>query len=627
MTALAAIASPRGGPICEAHLAAMLAASPRPHDRAARWIDAHAGLACAAADTLPAEDTDEQPLVDAGRRIAVVFDGRLDNRDDLHAHLGLGGRLSDCRLVLEAFARWGEDAPARLLGDFAIILWDGASRRLLAARDHMGVRPLYFSERSQSVLCATDVAQLLAHPAVAAAPCEAVVADYLANQVRNDAATLYRDVRRVPAGHVLIADARGVRLRAYWRPEPRTAIRYRRDSEYADHCRELILRSVSARLRARRPAAALLSGGIDSSSVVCAGVRALRAGGPSPYSIVFPGHPESDESDYVRAVAGHCGIQPILVPSQPLPAAAFAAHAARWCELPAFPADEGARPLHRAIAAAGHRTALTGAGADFLFSGSIFAYADLLRQRRPLAALRRFRDDGAGASMDQFATGLIQAGIWPLLPARMKRLLRPLARRFAARRAQPAWLRLRVRDPERMPEAPRGGSYATEEIVRTLASGMLPLFLHAAERVAVEEGVELRHPFMDARLVDFALSIPEEQRRRGPYTKFVVREALGDDLPPSVRRRRTKGDFAHLVVEALERLGGAAFFESLQIADAGWIAADGARRTYADMRRQLPRGPEAYGQYVPELWALASVELWHRALFPRAAGRPVAVAV
>ena len=144
---------------------------------------------------------------------------------------------------------------------------------------------------------------------------------------------------------------------------------------------------------------------------------------------------------------------------------------------------------------------------------------------------------------------------------------------------------------------------------------MLPLFLSAAGRTAVEGGVELRHPFVDLRLVEFALNIPEEQRRRGPFIKFVLRQAMGEDLPDVVRLRTTKGDFAHLVVEAIEAVGGERLFETLRVAESGWVDPAAALRTYQALRRSLPQGHAVYGAYVPELWAIASLETWYREAF------------
>jgi hypothetical protein len=117
------------------------------------------------------------------------------------------------------------------------------------------------------------------------------------------------------------------------------------------------------------------------------------------------------------------------------------------------------------------------------------------------------------------------------------------------------------------------------------------------------------------RLVEFALAIPDDQRKRGRYTKYVLRQALGSDLEESVRSRRTKGDFSHAIVEAIESVGGERFFTNLQISEAGWVHGDVVAAKYRTMRSQYPQGPSVYGDHVPALWMIAAVELWFRSAF------------
>lgn len=619
MSGVAAIVQRDGGRPPADDLRRMLDASPhRAPDGTSSWICDGVALGFLAFHTLPEAHVEPQPLVDSSRRLALAFDGRLDNREELCAALELDAAdtVSDSRITLEALARWRAEAASRLYGDFAFVAWDGDARRLIAARDHMGIRPLHYHDGGSFVVCATDVVQILSHPRVPRAPDSETAADYLANDESNSPPSLYRDIFRVPPGHVLVIDAHGARLHCYWRPEPRSPIRYRRNEEYAEHCRELLGRSVAARLRSRTTTAALLSGGIDSSSIVATAHRVLRhANAPLPFSVVFPHDPDADERPFVEALCAHCGLEPSCSEPPRMRGEAFHAQGARWLDIPGFPADEWTRPLYVEMERRGCRVALSGGGADFLFSGSIFQYADLLRQFRVLAAVRRFLDDGRGDAMDQSRLGLIKAGAWPLLPVPLKRKLRPLARRVMRIEDHPEWLRTPRRARPPYPEHPRGGSHATEEAVRLAESGGLTVSLHAAERTAVEHAVELRFPYMDVRLVDFALSIPDEQRRQGPYIKFVLRQALGEDLPEAVRHRVSKGDFSRLGVTTFEALGGERFFGELAIAQAGWVDGEGPLRTYRRMRAQLPGGYDVYGAHIPELCAVMLVEIWFRAAF------------
>lgn len=612
MGALAAIVHWDGRPLGVEPLAAMArAAAYRSSDAVAIRSGERAALALVAfATTVGASAA---PLVDASRGLWFVFDGRLDNRDELREALAMDDpAASDAAIAREAFIRWSEGAAAHLLGDFAFVAWDDRRRRLVGSRDHLGVRPLHYHATPAHLVCATDLAQVLAHPAVPREPDPSTAADYLAGDIRNGPGTLFRGVCRVPPGHTVIAQDGRVRLERYWSAEPSAPLRYRGDEEYAAHCRELLIRGVTARLRTDRLAAAMLSGGLDSSAVVCLAHRVVKgAQAPRPFSMIYPDHPESDERPFIEAVAAHCHTTAVQVVPGAITGSELRRQARAWASTPSMPADEMAGTLYAAMRAQGHRVALTGAGGDFLFSGSPFQYADLLRRRQPLAAVRRFVDDWHAGDTGVSPLGLLQAGVWPLLPRRAKGLLRPLARRIARMSDPSPWLRLERRpDGATVPDEPRGASYATEDVTRQLASGMHAFFLECAERSAAQHHIELRHPFLDVRLVQFALDIPDEQRKRGRFTKFILREALGEDLPAMVRQRRTKGDFAHAIVEAVEALGGDRFFGALRIAEAGWVDGDLVAAKYRLMQSQYPLGPDVYGDHVPALWMIAAVELW-----------------
>jgi asparagine synthetase B (glutamine-hydrolysing) len=179
---------------------------------------------------------------------------------------------------------------------------------------------------------------------------------------------------------------------------------------------------------------------------------------------------------------------------------------------------------------------------------------------------------------------------------------------------RPSWLRLPL-ERRREPEHPRGGLFAVEDLVRSLTGGLHSFFLEGGERAGAEAFIEARHPLLDVRLTEFVLAIPEEQRRRGPILKFVLRKALEPELPEILARRTTKGDFAHCVWDAFEGLGGASFFRSLAIADEGWVDGDRVLALYQRMRDDVPRGPDCYGRHIPELWMIAAVEIWYRSAF------------
>jgi asparagine synthase (glutamine-hydrolysing) len=158
---------------------------------------------------------------------------------------------------------------------------------------------------------------------------------------------------------------------------------------------------------------------------------------------------------------------------------------------------------------------------------------------------------------------------------------------------------------------------ASWAIARDLNRGWTSYFLESLERDAAEWGLELRHPLYDRRIIEFALSLPEKQRRRGDVTKFVLRRAAR--LPPAVGTRTSKAELGSALSSLLAALGGRAFFERLRLADAGWVDAAEACRGYDVVCAAASPADRAASMLVARLWLLASIEVWFRACYDRSA--------
>jgi len=421
---------------------------------------------------------------------------------------------------------------------------------------------------------------------------------------------------------VLLVDARGPRLREYWRPEPGIADERRSDDDFADECRALLHRAVAARLRATNRPVMFFSGGIDSSAVLSAAIDVSAPAGvppPQPLSMVFD-EPESDERGYRQAFAESSGLSTIDVVPGPLDAAGYREQAGRRQLPPDLPVEFISRPLMSRTRELGARVALTGAGGDFLFGGSPLHYADLIRRGRLVAAIAQYARDAKTDDSGWSLHGLLSAGIWPLLPQRVRTALRSPARKIVGGSVgAPEWLRLPRAARSAVPDPPRGVSHASWETCWSLRSGWTSVFLESGERGASESGVEPRHPLLDPAIVRFALALPERQRRHGRTIKYVLRRSVR--LPESVGSRLTKSDFGHLMLQAFEIFGGRGFFERLQIAECGWVDAKAACRGYDLVRARSPLTDPAAGSLLPRLWILAAVELWYRAVYGRAGAR------
>jgi asparagine synthase (glutamine-hydrolysing) len=622
MSGIAGVFRRDGTPIDAGTLArAHAAGRDRGVDGGRLWRDGCAGLSHQLLRCTP-ESSSDQPFADEASGLAITFDGRLDNREDLIASLDAPALAAagDAWLVLRAYERWQQRAASRLLGDFSFAIWDRPARRLYCARDVIGIRPFCYSRVGDEFLFASELCQLLA-AGVPADVDEGAVAEFLSNQITSCDATLYRHIRRLPAAHWMIVDERDVTVERYWSLETVCKLRYDDDREYAEQFSTLLREAVRARLRTdRTPVAAYVSGGIDSSSVVAV-TQTLAADERVPvhaFSMLFPTDPAADERPYIESVVDfwklqwHCGIVP------PPSGDEYRDDAMGYRDIPDLPAEHMVGDLRATIRDRGIRVVLTGAGGDNGFAGSLHHYSDLVRQFRFAELWRQILDDARQPDIGWKPSRIFTDGVLPLLPRWFKDAVRPTARRFGWPGGPPSWIpaafAARV-DLEARVHATRCpiADACDASVCDAFQGGWTALMLEMSERRAARVGLDERHPFFDRRIAEFAFAIPERQRWDGVQTKRVVRHAMRKLLPPPVYDRATKADCSRYVVAALDAIGGAAALDRLEIAEAGWVDQRRVSEMYREMARRLDEPGDAFTEHMFPLWMVASIELWHRA--------------
>ncbi|HKS96501.1 MAG TPA: asparagine synthase (glutamine-hydrolyzing) [Terriglobia bacterium] len=628
MSGIAGIFNLDGRPAELALLRAMTdAVSHRGPDSAGYWADGPVALGHRMLHSTPESLEESQPLLDETGDLCLVLDGRIDNREDLRAAIEqAGGRLrdrTDAELVLKAYGCWGEDCPARILGDFAFVVWDRRHRRLFCARDPLGMKPFYYYLDSHKFLWGSELHQVFEDPSIPREPNEPVIAEILSLSPSPQEETLYRNLFRLPQSHSMIVEAEGIRKVCYWDFDPHKEIRYRDDSEYADHFRHVFAEAVRCRLRVHGRAGSELSGGVDSSSVVCMAQSLFRDGraednGFETFSGYFPGQP-GDESDYVREVVGKWGIKANLVPPRTFSCDATREIVRRYRNLPCAPTVVIADALKALAQEKGFRALLTGHGGDDWFTGSSYHYADLLRKLKLRECIREAHDDQRANLISKPWSSLVGFGLRPLIPEAVRSPVRWLRKRASGQDGYPAWvdhefahktrLGARLRKGVRGQELP---THAQRAVAACFRAGWLSLGTEVIERHGAQFGLESRHPFYDQRVVEFAMAIPEEQRRRRGQTKFVVRQAMRGLLPETVRLRPGKAEGSFMYWQALQALGGEKALDSLAIASAGWVDRNEVRRMYQEMAA-ADAGSSDGLPHVMAMWTILSLELWYSA--------------
>ena len=248
-------------------------------DKPAEHVDGAIALGRALWKVLPEDSYDRGPVVGAEGRLVLVADARIDNRESLCSDLGLGtgAQLCDAALILRAAEAWGDDFVGRLIGDFALALWDRDRQRLLLARDFLGQRPLHYHQGEGFFAFASMPKGLHALAEVPYAPNRASNADFLVLMPQTGPETFFEGISRVEPGHVCIVDRNGLRSQPYWQPRL-DPLQLGSNDAYVEALREKLDLAVARRLRGvGSDVGAHLSGGLDSNAVCASAARLMAA--------------------------------------------------------------------------------------------------------------------------------------------------------------------------------------------------------------------------------------------------------------------------------------------------------------------------------------------------------------
>ncbi|MFL6258779.1 MAG: asparagine synthetase B family protein [Thermoanaerobaculia bacterium] len=552
----------------------------------------------------------DRPLHDPQRQICVLLDGRLDNRPELLARLSpaRGAEASDAELLLAAYLEWDETCTDRLLGDFALAVWDARRRRLLCAVDPLGIKPLHYAQVGSLVCFASDAVQVLHHPAVPDSYNEVEIAAYLGRQCEDPGRSFFSAIHKLAPAHRLVLENGRQRLERYWFPSPRE-IRYSRDEDYTAHFLEILRQAVTDRVRdAGSFVGIAMSGGLDSTSVAALAQRAPGAR-VQAYSFVFDQLPECDERSYSREMTGELGLAVETVGAESLWSLESQAAVLFSPDTPFVGWRTCYQEILRRMAARGSRVMLMGHGGDDLLRGSSLVYAERLR-RGDLTAVgevvrhaRRQGDSVLRAFYRQFAR--------PHLPAGADRLLRAaLGKREDS---LPAWMDpgfARRTRPASRPSGPRSfAGSARREVYRNLVGS--PWYWRLAnwhDRTSAAFGIEVRHPFLDRRLFEYVLAIPGEQLFRLDVTKSLLRRSMREILPERIRSRQGKTRFTPFLDSVLrERAAGeiTELLRSPRAVDLEVFDRDRLQSAYLDFLGGREESRRA-------LWYAITLEIWLR---------------
>ncbi len=529
-------------------------------DASGIWCEGSIGLGNQLLWTTQESISEKLPYEDKERGLVITADARIDNRDELIKELDLDKAVSDSQIILYAYSKFGETCVQKLLGDFTFAVWDKRKRKLFCARDHMGIRPFYYYYLpNKKFLFGSEIKALFSLSGIPRKLNEVRVAEYLLSLFDDKEITLYENILRLPPGHSLTVDCNGLKLSSYWTLNPKSELYLSSDEEYEEAFREIFTKAVKRRTRSAYPIGSFLSGGLDSSSIVCTALKFLENTENkeiNTFSFVFDDIPECDEKSYINIVLSH-GAEKLK------------SHFVRGDKLSPlldlekvlFHQDEAFYApnlfLHwtacKAAQEKGVRVLLDGLDGDTTVSHGQLRIAELFQNFHWVTMLNEI------VCMSKFTNRspwqvFLQYGFKPSVFSHFRQAYQKI-RHFNLPHIAAINASINKRFAKQIGltgiEETKGrwgwekpSRTSKEEHFSLLNMGLIPFTLELTNKAASAFSIEPRYPFFDKELVEFCFSLPSNQKLRNGWTRSIMRRALKGVLPPEIQWRKNKSNLS-----------------------------------------------------------------------------------
>ncbi len=622
-----------GAPVSDAELAPMAETlKHRGPDGIRYFARDNAGLGHCMLQSTPESLHEVLPFRDEAAGLTITADARIDNREELMATIptraSAGQVVTDSQLILHAYRKWGEHCVNHLLGDFAFAIWDERAQALFVGRDHMGCKPFYYHCSDGLFVFASSAMAVARVPEVKATLNEGRVADYLVQELEgiNKTCSWFNEISRMPPAQCGGFRNNTFNYRQYWTLEPADLSHLKTDEDYLEAFTEVYTEAVRCRLRCQTEPASMLSGGLDSSTIVALARDMLVAEGSAPlrtYSAISDeAVTDCPETACIRAIIAQGNLSPVcLSPGDSIPLGEELLATLAAGEDPFDTGMTVPALMFKVAARDGVRAVLDGIDGDLALGLTSGYPAYLLRDGHWAAAWREARGmsrhyyRGAHSAPLLYLRAL-RTAMAPDILRRLKRaVLGPAALRRALRKPQLSrQFARRVDLPARCAAYERAcGAGFGADLQQAQRSLLCVAYLTAAieryERVGSCFGVDSRHPLLDRRLLEFAVALPWWQKTRDGWSKRLLRHLAAQRLPHQVAWRE---GWEHVGWVLTGRLLGEWHHSSRPPQQ---LQAGEPLSAFVDVRRhQRARGARRHGigedQYRFDQWQFACLEQW-----------------
>lgn len=519
------------------------------------YLDASVGMGFRRLSILDLSEAGHQPMVTADQQYVLVFNGEIFNYVELRAELitlGYEFRSSgDSEVLLAAYREWGRECLAKLNGMWAFVIYDRRRRCLFGSRDRFGVKPLYVSRVDGVVQFASEIKALRASGYLRTGiNWKTAAAFLLEGRLDSQAETFYEGIEEIPPGSGFEVGLDGTWQQwLFWSLESLSPTIVENP---ADTFADLFEDSVRIRMRSDVPVGVCLSGGLDSTAIICAAARQQGEGGARSREALQAFcymAKEFDESRYIADTLAQTHAQLRQLETSP---------SELWSDLQKLLwfQDE---PVHTMTAVVGYqlmrlaashgiRVVLNGQGADETIAGYSSYFQDYwvsLIQRGRVGdawrAITEYSQAHGGSASQRFKEAVVRCVSWKLHKVHAYRNWAQARRQ--ARLRENRWYSHELLSYAGSGAAATPVATLSHALKQSMVSAPLPLYLRIEDRNSMAHSVEARLPFLDYRLVSFVCGLPDEWKVRGPWNKYVLREGMRGRMPESVRGRVDKMGF------------------------------------------------------------------------------------
>jgi asparagine synthase (glutamine-hydrolysing) len=493
---------------------------------------------------------------------SIVFNGEIYNYIELRESLKQRGHsfqtTSDTEVILHLYAEYGLDFIQQLNGMFAFLLFDSEEKQIIAARDHFGIKPLYYFVNQRHILFASEIKALLQHPEVISEPNYEGLYDYLSFQYVLGDATMFKNIRKIPPGHYQVIDLGTLSIDAvrFWEPSFKVDAHHS-EAYFIYELQNLLVDTINIQLRSDVPVGAYLSGGMDSSLVTILAAEKYP-GRIKTFTGAFREGPQFDESKYAKEVAKHCGAEMFMVYPTESDFIDLLPQLIYHMDEPA--AGPGLFPqfMVSRLASQEVKVVLGGQGGDEIFGGYARFLVAYLEQALKGAIFETHEEGEHIVSL---------ASILPNLPY-LKQYV-PMLKKFwqndVFEDTDRRYFRLIDRSEgdmgilnddfkngynseelfsrfQKVFNHPDTLSYFNKMVHYDMVAG-LPALLQVEDRVTMANSLESRVPILDHRIVELVTSMPPRMKFKGAEMKYILKKAIKTILPPSIYHRKDKMGF------------------------------------------------------------------------------------